>query len=168
MTKYKHYSTVAHFGTTCKYPENKLLFEIIVKHWDIHSFNKRIISVLCFYRAIHLRIYSYKIKAFGNEVKVTQSCLTFCNPTDCSLSGYSVHGILQARIWKWNYVQKYPQIWDIVSPVQWTWPGHSLGDDEGQGALACCSLWFAESDTTWQLNNIQQMCTQRVKGRSIN
>ena len=29
----------------------------------------------------------------GNEVKVTQSCLTLCDPMD-----YTVHGILQARI----------------------------------------------------------------------
>ena len=29
---------------------------------------------------------------------VAQSCLTLCDPTDCSLVGSSVHGILQARI----------------------------------------------------------------------
>ena len=32
---------------------------------------------------------------------VTQSCLTFCDPMDCSLPGSSVHGILQARILEW-------------------------------------------------------------------
>ena len=30
-------------------------------------------------------------------VLVTQSCLTLCDPMDCSPSGSSVHGILQAR-----------------------------------------------------------------------
>ena len=34
-------------------------------------------------------------------VLVAQSCLTLCNPTDCSLPGFSVHGILQARILEW-------------------------------------------------------------------
>ena len=29
---------------------------------------------------------------------VTQSCLTLCDPMDCSLPGYSVHGIFQARV----------------------------------------------------------------------
>ena len=29
---------------------------------------------------------------------VTQSCLTLCNPMDCSLLGFSVHELLQARI----------------------------------------------------------------------
>ena len=32
---------------------------------------------------------------------VSQSCLTLCNPMDCSLPGSSVHGILQARILEW-------------------------------------------------------------------
>ena len=30
-----------------------------------------------------------------------QLCLTLCNPMDCSSAGYSVHGILQARILEW-------------------------------------------------------------------
>ena len=30
--------------------------------------------------------------------KSLQSCPTLCNPTDCSLPGSSVHGIVQARI----------------------------------------------------------------------
>ena len=34
-------------------------------------------------------------------VKVSQSYLTLCNPKDCSLPGFSVHGILQARILGW-------------------------------------------------------------------
>ena len=35
------------------------------------------------------------------NVLVAQSCLTFCDPTDCSLPGSSVHGISQARILEW-------------------------------------------------------------------
>ena len=30
-----------------------------------------------------------------------QSCLILCDPVDCSLPGFSVHGILQARILEW-------------------------------------------------------------------
>ena len=33
--------------------------------------------------------------------KSLQSCPTLCNPMDCSPSGFSVHGILQARILDW-------------------------------------------------------------------
>ena len=32
------------------------------------------------------------------RAKSLQSCLTLCNPMDCSLPGSSVHGILQAKI----------------------------------------------------------------------
>ena len=32
---------------------------------------------------------------------VAQSCLTLCDPVDCSPWGFSVHGIFQARILEW-------------------------------------------------------------------
>ena len=41
-------------------------------------------------------------------VKITQSCLTLCNPMD-----YTVHGILQARILKWV---AFPFSWDLPKP----------------------------------------------------
>ena len=34
-------------------------------------------------------------------MSITQSCLTLCDPLDCSLPGSFVHGILQARILEW-------------------------------------------------------------------
>ena len=37
----------------------------------------------------------------GREILVAQSCLIFCDPMEYSPSGYSVHGILQARILQW-------------------------------------------------------------------
>ena len=36
-----------------------------------------------------------------SESEVTQSCPTLCDPMDCSLSGSSVHEILQARVLEW-------------------------------------------------------------------
>ena len=36
-----------------------------------------------------------------SEREVAQSCLTLCDPMDCSLSGSSVHGIFQARLLEW-------------------------------------------------------------------
>ena len=35
------------------------------------------------------------------ESEITQSCPTLCNPMDCSLPRFSVHGIFQARIPEW-------------------------------------------------------------------
>ena len=33
---------------------------------------------------------------------VAQSCLTLCNPMNCSPPGFFVHGIFQARILQWG------------------------------------------------------------------
>ena len=35
------------------------------------------------------------------ESQVTQSCLTLCEPIDCRLPDFSIHGIFQARILEW-------------------------------------------------------------------
>ena len=35
------------------------------------------------------------------ESVVAQSCLTLCDPMDCNLPDFSIHGILQARILEW-------------------------------------------------------------------
>ena len=41
------------------------------------------------------------IKLHKVKMLVAQSCLTLCDPIDCSPPGSSVHGILQARILVW-------------------------------------------------------------------
>ena len=33
-----------------------------------------------------------------------QSCLTLCDTMDCSLPGFSVHGIFQARVLEWGAI----------------------------------------------------------------
>ena len=44
--------------------------------------------------------YSKPIKS-ESESEAAQSCLTLCHRMDCSLPGFSVHGIFQARILEW-------------------------------------------------------------------
>ena len=41
------------------------------------------------------------MQIWHQHVLSAQSCLTLCDPIDCSLPGSSVHGILQARILGW-------------------------------------------------------------------
>ena len=38
------------------------------------------------------------LSVYTVHVELLQSCLSLCNPIDCSLPGSSVHGMLQARI----------------------------------------------------------------------
>ena len=39
-----------------------------------------------------------------SESEVAQSCPTLCDPTDCSLPGFSVHGIFQAIVLEWTAI----------------------------------------------------------------
>ena len=42
--------------------------------------------------------YNSSPRRYESESEVAQSCSTLCDPLDCSLPGFSVYGILQARI----------------------------------------------------------------------
>ena len=39
-----------------------------------------------------------------SESEVAQSCLTLSDPMDCSLPGFSIHGIFQARVLEWGAI----------------------------------------------------------------
>ena len=39
-----------------------------------------------------------------DESEVAQSCLTLCDPVDCSPPGSSIHGIFQARALAWGAI----------------------------------------------------------------
>ena len=41
------------------------------------------------------------LKRSESESKVTQLCPTLCDPMDCSLTGFSIHGIFQTRVPEW-------------------------------------------------------------------
>ena len=48
-----------------------------------------------------INMWKYKQKERVCACLVTQTCLTLCDPMDCSLTGFSVHRISQARILEW-------------------------------------------------------------------
>ena len=68
------------------------------------------------------------------HTKSLQSCLTLCNPIDCSLPGSSVHGMLQARILEWVIVQKQ---------INWWGDGGSMGGGSGWGDTCYSPRWGA-------------------------
>ena len=56
--------------------------------------------------------------------EVVQSCLTLCDPMDCSLPGSSIHGIFQARVLEWvasSFSRGFSQ------PRDWTWISRIVG-----------------------------------------
>ena len=59
--------------------------------------------------------------------KSLQSCLTLCDPTDCSLPGFSVHGIFQARVPEWGAIAFYGNSSrNIQIPKEWYHQGFIL------------------------------------------
>ena len=46
-------------------------------------------------------VYILYVDMYALICSVAQSCLTLFDPMDCSLPGFSVHGIFQARIVEW-------------------------------------------------------------------
>ena len=58
--------------------------------------------VVNFKRSVLRKLLSSESRsAAATAAKSLQSCPTLCDPTDCSLPGFSVHGILQARTLEW-------------------------------------------------------------------
>ena len=49
----------------------------------------------------HFLLQCMKMKS---ESEVAQSCPTLSDPMDCSLPGFSVHGIFQARVLEWGAI----------------------------------------------------------------
>ena len=49
----------------------------------------------------HFLLQCMKVKS---ESEVAQSCLTLCDPMDCSPPGSSIHGIFQARVLEWDAI----------------------------------------------------------------
>ena len=66
-----------------------------------------------------------------------QSCLTLCDPMNCSLPGSSVHGILQARILEWVAL---PSCRRSPQPRDQTCISH----------VSCIGRWVLNTITTWE------------------
>ena len=63
-------------------------------------------------------------KAHQRESEVAQSCPTLCYPMDCSLPGFSVHGIFQARVLEWVAISFSR---GLSRPRDWTWVSCIVG-----------------------------------------
>ena len=66
-----------------------------------------------------------------------QSCLTLCEPMDCSLPGSSVHGIFQAIILEWVAISLFR---GSSPPRDWT-------------CVSCISRWILYHWVTWKARN---------------
>ena len=74
--------------------------------WVTNTFTLSLSMTSCWLqRQSHSKLWCYLLKKFtlsASSVCIhAQSCLTLSNSMNCSPPGYSVHGILQARILEW-------------------------------------------------------------------
>ena len=106
--------------------------------WDRNSLDTLSI-LLRVYGLNHMKWLVFDYLGFIKKVKlkeseVAQSCLTLCDPMDCSLPGSSDHGILQARILEWV-------------------PGHlpDPGIEPGSPALQADALTSAPPNLIWSI-----------------
>ena len=80
--------------------------------WELKTITHKRQDQIC-----HLELNGLKVKVF-----VAQLCPTLCNSVDCSLPGFSVHGISQARILEWTAISYsrgsfWPRDWTQVSGI---------------------------------------------------
>ena len=86
-------------------------------------------------------------------VLVAKSCLTLCDPMDCSLPGSSVHGILQARILEWVAISfstgsSWPRDQTCISCIgRWILYHWATRKTWVMGSCYYCSLTDVETET---------------------
>ena len=96
--------------------------------------------------------------------KLLQSCLTLCDPMDCSPPGSSVHGILQARILEWFAISfskgsSQPRDRTCVSCLCLKLAGRFFtATDLWSLWLFLQSPWFFFSWLTFQFSWVTQLC----------
>ena len=85
-----------------------------------------------------------------------QSCLTLCEPTDCSLPGSSVHGILQARVLEWGAISSARA---LFWPRDWT---HISGSLAWAGRfLTTGAAWEAQIIHTYSQTHMAHTCVYK-------
>ena len=82
--------------------------------------------------------------------KLLQSCETLCDPMDCSLPGYSVHGMSQVRILGWE--KKKNEYW---GGLPWPPPGDLSDPGIGTHFSALAGRFFTTS-APWEAGELLQ------------
>ena len=116
--------------------------------------------------------------------KSLQSCLTLCDPMDCSIPGFSVHGILQARTlewvaipfsnaWKWKVKGKsLSRVWLLATPWTAAYQAPPSMEFSGQQYWSGVPLPFPRICTTSQdlfccWSQIQNICQTSFLGSPL-
>ena len=118
----------------------------------------------------HFLLQCMKVK---NEREVAQSCLIPSDPIDCSLPGFSIHGIFQARVLEWgaitfsNYLGL--NINSQASKLQFHFSFSFIGEGNGN-PLQCSCLENPRDGGAWwaAISGVTQSRTQLKRLSSSN
>ena len=103
---------------------------------------------------------------------VAQSCVTLCDPTDCSPPGSSVHGISQARILEWVAISSsrgssQPRDWTHLSSLAGRFfTTEPPGEKAGKGSWKCYSKFHRQSSLF--PGSLTANCTTAFGGKKKN
>ena len=147
-----------YWKTLCYVHELRFSFWFLL-HWPLlhHLSISNFQALLSVYEVISCNSQMYLV---GSEVKwseVAQSCLTLCDPMDCSQPGSSVHGIFQAWILEWVAVSFsresfQPRDWTHISRVPFI----------GCAMLNCSVM----SDSLWPRGPTRLLCLWNSPGKN--
>ena len=89
---------------------------------------------------------------------VTQSCPALCDPMDCSLPGFPVHGISQARILEWVAISfsrgsSWPRGWTWVSCIgrQILYPWSHQGNPDSHVKILILKVTALGGGFSWEV-----------------
>ena len=85
-------------ATSKSFPQLKVLINLFLMCVCLNTFTNFPLLPLSCFESFHLLMRNKWANMCDVCVLVTQSCLTLCNPMNCSPPAFFVHGILQARI----------------------------------------------------------------------
>ena len=87
---------------------------------------------------IKLKLREARSPMCNHRMYSVHSCLTLCDPMDCSLPGSSVYGILQVRILEWVAISSFRAS---------SWP-------RDRTCISCIGRWILYHWTTWETPRI--------------
>ena len=105
--------------------------------------------------------------------EIAQSCLTLCDPMDCILVGFSIHGIFQARVLEWvNSRIQHPKSYFLnftkVSPPPETYHGLTTHHSKERLVKMNFSLNFPSRTTKVEFSPIFGFSQNRNRAQAIN
>ena len=91
--------------------------------------------------------------------EVAQSCPTLCNPVDCSLPGFSVHGILQARILEWVTISFSRDLPDPgIEPGSLSLEVDALTSEPPKKPIYLLLAWYFNIFSIWKFLSYFEYC----------